>query len=108
MKHRKGLSAEDRAARSHLHQLLQRADGLIHGSLIEMARCCGNPNCRCAREGKKHLSWYLGMTQKGKNSMKHLTTEQQSKVQRWVKNYQQARQLLEKISREAWDQLSKD
>lgn len=108
MKHREGLSAEDRTARSQLHQLLEKADGLIHGSLIQMARCCGNPNCRCAREDKKHLSWYLGVTKKAKTSMKHLTPEQRLMVQRWVKNYQETRRLLEKMSEEAWRKLSSD
>jgi hypothetical protein len=44
MKHRKGLSETDRKARSQLHVLLERSDGMVHGSLIRMARRCGNPN----------------------------------------------------------------
>ena len=45
---RASLSAEDRRLRSRLRQLLSQADGFLHGSLIEMARRCGNPRCRCA------------------------------------------------------------
>jgi hypothetical protein len=105
MRHRKGLSPADKAARSQLHQLLEQADGLIHGSLIRMARCCGNPHCRCAREGQKHVSWYLGLTQKRKTRMKHLPKGSEAKVRRWVEQYQRARLLLEQISQEAWQQL---
>jgi hypothetical protein len=100
MKHRKGLSEADRQARSQLHQLLERADGLVHGSLIRMARRCGNPNCRCALKNQKHESWCLGVSEKGRTRMKHVPRAQ-------VQQYRQARQLLETISQEAWKQLQK-
>jgi len=107
MKHRKGLSEADRQARSQLHQLLERADGLVHGSLIRMARRCGNPRCRCALKDQKHESWSLGVSQKGRTRMKHIPREQEERVQRWVRDYQQARALLETISTEAWQRLQK-
>jgi hypothetical protein len=107
MKHRKGMSASDRAARSQLHRLLEEADGLIHGSLIQMSRRCGNPNCRCATEDQKHRSWYLGVTQKRKTRMKHIPKDQEAAVRRWSLAYQQARRLLDQISEEAWKLLAK-
>jgi len=105
MKHRKGLSEKDRLARSQLHQLLERADGLVHGSLIRMARRCGNPNCRCAQKDQKHLSWCLGVSEKGRTRMKHIPKTEEANVKRWVQHYQRARQLLEAISQEAWTRL---
>lgn len=105
MRHRKGLSEQDRGARSHLHQLLERADGLIHGSLIRMARTCGKPGCRCALKGQKHQSWYLGVSVQGKPRMKHIPPAREAQVRRWVEAYQQARALLEEMSRQAWQQL---
>lgn len=107
MKHRKGLSAADRQARSQLHQLLEQADGLAHGSLIRMARRCGNPKCRCALQGQKHQSWCLGVTENGRTRMKHIPRPQEDTVTRWVSNYQQARRLLEIISTEAWKHLQR-
>ena len=105
MKHRKGLSAADKAARSQLHKLLEQADGLVHGSMIRMARRCGNPRCRCATQDQKHVSWYLGVTEKRKTRMKHLPKGAEAKARRWVEQYQRARALLEQISQEAWNQL---
>ena len=105
MKHSKGLSAADKAARSRLHQLLDQADGLVHGSMIRMARCCGNPRCRCATQGQKHVSWYLGVTEKRKTRMKHLPKGMETLVRRWVAQYQQARALLDQVSQEAWKKL---
>ncbi|MEI6789474.1 MAG: DUF6788 family protein [bacterium] len=108
MKHAKGVSSADKAARSRLHQLLERADGLAHGSLIRMARRCGNPRCRCATEDKKHESWYLGVTEKRKTRMKHLPKGMEAKVRRWLDQYKLARQLLDQMSQEAWKQLDRN
>ena len=105
MHHRRGLSEQDRGARSQLRQLLERSDGLIHGSLIRMTRRCGKAGCRCALKGQKHQSWYLGVTTKGKPRMKHIPSAQESQVRRWVDAYQRARSLLEEMSREAWQRL---
>ena len=105
MHHRKGLSEQDRGARSQLRQLLERADGLIHGSLIRMARTCGKSGCRCALKGQKHQSWYLEVSAKGKPRMKHIAQAQEAQVRRWVAAYQQARALLEAMSQQAWQRL---
>jgi hypothetical protein len=105
MKHRKGLSEKDRQARSQLRQLLERADGMVHGSLIRMARRCGNPKCRCTLQDQKHVSWCLGVSEKGRCRMKHIPKVEEGTVQRWVKQYQQARRLLERISQEAWKHM---
>ena len=105
MQHRKGLSAKDREARSQLHRLLEQADGLIHGSLIRMARRCGNPTCRCLLHNQKHVSWCLGVSEKGRTRMKHIPKDQETTVRRGVHQYQQARELLERSSQEAWARL---
>ena len=72
MRHRAALSRTERSLRSRLHKLLDDADGLVHGSLIRMARTCGNPRCKCAVKGEKHVSLYLGQTRKGKTRMKYI------------------------------------
>lgn len=107
MKHRKGLSEKDRNARSQLRQLLERVDGLIHGSLIQMSRKCGNPECRCALKGKKHQSLCLGVSIKGRTRMKHIPKTLETDVRRWVNEYQLARKLIEEMSEQAWQQLGK-
>ena len=107
MKHKRGLSEADRQARSQLHQLLERADGLAHGSIIRLARRCGNPTCRCATKDQKHESWCLGVSEKGRTRMKHIPRDREGEVKRWVQQYQRARQLLETMSAEAWKRLQK-
>jgi hypothetical protein len=108
MKHRKGLSDQDRIARSRLRKLLDQADGFIHGTMIRMARRCGNPRCHCATKGEVHVSWCLGVTEKRLTRMKHIPQSQECAVRRWVRQYQEARQILDQLSNEAWKRLGKD
>ena len=93
------LPKEERRLRSRLHQLLHSAGGFLHGSLIEMARRCGNPRCRCATDdANKHRSLYLGQTRKGKTSMTYIPKNQEQTVRRWAENFQQASALLETLN----------
>lgn len=105
MRHRMGFSTEERRLRSELHRLLENADAFIHGSLIEMERCCGNPNCRCALKGEKHKSLYLSQHQRGAPRMKCLPRESQEQVRRWADNYRQVRAHLEALSQLSWQKL---
>ena len=101
------LPVAERRLRSRLHQLLHQAEGLLHGSLIEMARCCGNPRCRCAvAESQKHRSLYLGQTRRGKTSMQYVPKDLEPTVRRWVEDFRKALELLEALSQEGWLRLS--
>ncbi len=106
MRHRMGFSVEERRLRSELHRLLENADAFIHGSLIEMTRCCGNPKCRCVLKGEKHRSLYLSQSQKGgRPRMKCVPRASEAEVRRWVKNYHEARAHLEALSQLSWQKL---
>jgi len=99
------FSPEERRLRSELHRLLENADAFIHGSIIEMERCCGHPNCRCVLKGEKHRSLYLSQHQKGPPRMKCLPRDSQDQVRRWAENYRQARAHLETLSQLSWQKL---
>jgi hypothetical protein len=105
---RSSLPDKERQARSRLRQLLNNAEGFVHGSLIEMARRCGNPKCRCANDDQhKHCSPYLGQTRKGKTSMIYLGRDLEVQVRQWIDNYQQAVDLLEELSLQARSRIDK-
>jgi hypothetical protein len=100
------LGAEERRLRSRLHQLLRGAQGFLHGSLIEMARRCGNPRCRCAADdAHKHRSLYLGQTREGKTVMEYVPKDQEQSVRRWAEDFQHAASLLEDLSGQGWQRL---
>jgi hypothetical protein len=105
---RSSFSARERELRSRFHLLLNNAEGFIHGSLIEMARKCGNPGCRCASsDDLKHRSQYLGQTRNGKTSMVYLSKDLEPQVRQAVEHFQQALSLLEELNLEMRLRLEK-
>lgn len=108
MPSRSSFSARERDLRSRLHLLLNNADGFIHGSLIEMARKCGNPHCRCASNDEfKHRSQYLGQTRGGKKSMVYVPKDLEPQVRLAIEHFQRALALLEELNAEARLRLDK-
>lgn len=93
------LPPEERRLRSQLHQLLSRSEGMVHGSLIEVARRCGKPSCRCATdEDAKHRSLYLGRTHEGKTTMEYVPKHLEQTVREWVDDCRAALELIEGIN----------
>ena len=107
MRHRGTWSKQERSLRSRLHRLIGTADGFVHGSVIEMARVCGNPRCKCALKGEKHVSLYIEQTRNRKTRMKYVPKAWEERIRRWARNYQKASDLLEAISDEGWGRLSR-
>jgi len=108
MPSRSSLSARERELRSALKLLLTRADGFIHGSLIDMARKCGKPSCRCASNDEfKHRSAYLGQTREGKTSMVYLPKDFEPRVRQAIDDFNKALELLEQLNAEARLRLDK-
>jgi hypothetical protein len=102
------FSSRERQLRSRLHLLITNAQGFIHGSVIEMARKCGNPSCRCASDDDlRHRSRYLGQTRGGKKSMVYLPADLEAPVRQEVEHFQQALDLLEELNIEARLRLDK-
>ncbi len=101
------LSADERAARSRLRQLLNEPT-LLRANLVEMKRFCGSPSCRCAKSKRHwHVSWYASQSQRGKPRMKCIPADQVVEIRQWVKRYQEARSLLALIGDASWDRIGK-
>ncbi len=102
------FSSREREIRSRLHLLLNQTEDFLHGSPIDMARRCGNPNCRCASNDEfKHRSLCLGQTRKGISSTVYIPRHLEAKVRKGVANFQQAQDLLEELNVEARIRLDK-
>jgi hypothetical protein len=72
---------------------------MIHGSLIEVARRCGKPSCRCATdEDAKHRSLYLGRTHEGKTTMDYVPKHLEQTVRQWVEDCRTVLELIEGIN----------
>ena len=82
--------------RSILIKFLLHRGKMTAGNLYQMARVCGNPNCKCAR-GEKHLSWYLSTRNKGKTKLTYIGSSVPMKLEEQLKRYQQRQKSLARI-----------
>jgi hypothetical protein len=91
------MSPAERHVRSQLAQLAS-GRGLLRGNLLQRRRVCGKPNCKCAR-GERHVSLYLVFSQGGRLRQLCVPKAWEPRVRQWVRDYHDARQLLEALSR---------
>jgi len=97
-RNRGGMSAIERRQRSRLAQLVSQAP-LLRGNIVQSRRKCGNKNCRC-QKGQLHVSKHLYVSLEGKRRSIHIPRDWEPKMAEWVKNYKEARRLLEQLSLE--------
>ena len=85
--------------RQTLVKQLARFEPLIlRGSLIERYKRCGHPGCKC-QEGPGHgPKYYLSVSQAGgRPEMDYVPEEYSQQVSYYLQNFQEVRQVLEKI-----------
>lgn len=82
-----------------LTKLLPPLGEVLRGSLLERYLTCGNPDCKCARGERHGPVWYLSVTlDQTHRSGTTVPPEQLEQVRRWIDNYHQVKNHLEKIS----------
>jgi len=71
---------------------------ILRGSLIERYKRCGHPGCKC-QQGRGHgPKYYLSVSQAGSRpEMDYVPEEYSQPVADYLRNFQEVRQLLEKI-----------
>jgi len=106
MRHRGGLSARERSARSKLAQLLH-SRVVLRGSLVSMARVCGKPSCKCTR-GHKHVSLYLSTRVGTQRKMIYIPPQMEADVRSWVEPYRELEALIDELSQARMERLLRD
>ncbi len=71
---------------------------ILRGSLIERYKRCGHPGCKC-QQGQGHgPKYYLSVSQAGSRpEMDYVPEEYSRQVANYLRNFQEVRQILEKI-----------
>ena len=88
-----------RKRREGLTRLLPPLGEVLRGSLMERYLTCGNPQCKCARGERHGPVWYLSVTlDQTRRTGSTVPPEQVDQVRRWIGNYHQIKERLEKIS----------
>jgi len=90
------MSWREKAWRRRLAALL-REDGLLRGTVAVRQRVCGKAGCRCAR-GARHTAMYVVYREAGRTTQIYVPHAWEERVRRWVRQYGQVRELLEKLS----------
>ncbi len=101
---RKYMDLDLKKTTSHLARLLYKGS-FLRGNPVIMERTCGNKNCRCVLEGKKHKSLYISKNKDGKRKMIYVPKRLEDKVRAKLDAYQRIKRLIEKISELNYDQL---
>jgi hypothetical protein len=100
---RSKMSVPERGFRSKLAQIVHQS-GVLRGTLLSRKRVCGKASCRCAK-GHPHESLYLVISEGGRTRQLYVPRQWEAAVRQWVQSYQQAKGLLEEISRLHWDKV---
>ena len=103
MKPRSQRSAPERLARSQLAQLLT-TQPFLRGSLIDRARSCGKPTCRC-QKGQLHHSLYLAVNHRGQQTLLYIPRALHETVRQWLDNGRQIHQQLAALHQQQLEQL---
>lgn len=97
-RHRKYMSDRERRARSRLSKIAHDMD-VIRACLREVERVCGKVDCHCIRQ-PKHPMAYLSQSKNGRAKSIYISQDKKELSKEWIKNYKEAKELLETISDE--------
>lgn len=85
--------------RRGLIELLPPLEQTLRGSLVQHHPTCGKPACKCAHGQRHPAVWYLTVTlAPGRTTGAAVAPGQLEQVRRWIANYHQVKEHLEKIS----------
>jgi len=101
---RKYMDLSLKQATTHLARLAS-IGSFLKGNTVTMKRVCGNKNCRCAKEGKKHVSMYIGKKENNTTKMIYVPKKLEEEVSSKVKAYHKIKDLIDKISELNYNQL---
>ena len=88
-----------RIRREGLTKLLPPLGEILRGSLMQRYLTCGNPDCKCARGERHGPFWYFSVTlDQSHRTGSTVPPDQVEQVRRWIENYHQVKESLEKIS----------
>ena len=78
---------------------LGKKQPFIIGSLVKIQRRCGNPNCRCAREGPKHPAHLLTTKVNGKTRAIYVPVDMVEEVRQWCRQYRDLKADIKEVSK---------
>jgi hypothetical protein len=78
---------------------IRSLDNAIKGSVYEMKRFCGKPNCACAKTNTPHASLVLSFSYKGKTRLIPIKKEQIPKIKARIADYRELKAAIDELTR---------
>lgn|GEM_PF-313920 len=98
-KHSKGAAALKRQ-RARIVGRVPVLEQMLRGSLVERYKKCGKPGCHCVNGRGHGPAYYLSVTlAPGKTRSYYVPARLREQVARYLRNYQEFRELGEEITR---------
>lgn len=82
-----------------LRQSFMERNPMLNGGVYQTRTKCGNPNCKCMREGKLHTVWRYYYCENGKRKIKTLKKKDILKYQKITGRYIKFREARAKFSK---------
>ena len=80
-----------------LKKVFMQRPPMLNGGVYKTKTRCGNPNCKCIREGKLHIVWRYYYTEDGKNKVKTLKAYEILKYTELTDRYKRFRSSRSKL-----------
>ena len=94
---RKYMDLNLKKTTSYLVRLIVKGK-FLRGNPVIMKRVCGNKNCKCIKEGKKHTSLYISKNKAGTRKMIYIPKRLEEEIRGKLEAYQKIKKLVERIS----------
>ena len=78
---------------------IRSLDDVIKGSVYEMKRYCGRPNCRCAKNKAPHKSMFLSFTYQGKTRLVPIKKDQIPQIKKRISDYKELKAGIDELAR---------
>jgi len=85
--------------RDSLLKKLASIGPFVDGSIAKVRRRCGNKNCKCFRENKKHESCYLMYKVAGVTKAVYIPVDMEEEVKKWNSEHKKLKEIIAEISR---------
>jgi hypothetical protein len=79
---------------------IRKTKPLVEGSFTVTRKRCGNPKCRCTREGPIHETALLTWKEGGRTRTLYVPKDARKEVAQWVKESKKLKGLIKELSEE--------
>ncbi len=80
-------------------QQIRKTKPFLQGSLSITKKRCGNPNCRCAKEGPVHETALLTWKENKITKTMHIPISLRKEVKKWVEEGKRLKELIQQMSK---------